>query len=153
LTQLLRQSTLIPKAVICPVCNKATIVVEYNNIELDYCVNCYGVWFDSDELELFLKSINLDTPDLLLSHILESAEVEAKEKKRRCPICRRKMKKTAIGDRPKITIDACIRKDGLWFDGGEVLQLVKELARKKPKGKEAEHRVLSFLGQAFQARD
>lgn len=137
---------------ICPVCNKAMIVVEYDNIELDYCLNCYGVWFDSDELELFLKSMNLDTPDLMLSHILGSVEAETAEKKRRCPICRRKMKKANIGDRPKVLIDACIRKDGLWFDGGEVLQLVKELAKKKPAGKEAQHRVLSFLGEVFEAR-
>ena len=137
---------------ICPVCNKATIVVEYNDIELDYCLNCYGVWFDSDELELFLKSMNLDTPDLLLSHILDSAEVETVEKKRRCPICRRKMKKTTLGDRPKITIDACIRKDGLWFDGGEVAQLVKELAKKKSAGREPHDKVINFIGEVFKAR-
>ena len=59
---------------ICPACKKDMIVVEYSNVELDYCLNCHGVWFDSDELELLLKSMNLDTPDLLLSHILDSAE-------------------------------------------------------------------------------
>jgi Zn-finger nucleic acid-binding protein len=42
------------------------IVVEYSNVELDYCLNCHGVWFDSDELELLLKSMNLDTHDLLI---------------------------------------------------------------------------------------
>jgi Zn-finger nucleic acid-binding protein len=137
---------------ICPVCSKDMIVVEYSNIELDYCLNCHGVWFDSDELELLLKCMNLDTPDLMLSHILGSAEAETGEKKRRCPICRRKMRKTTIGDRPKILIDVCTRKDGLWFDGGEVSQLVKEMAKKKPEGKEAHHKVISFLGEVFQAR-
>ena len=137
---------------ICPACKKDMIVVEYRHIELDYCLNCHGVWFDSDELELFLKSINLDATDMLLSHILVQEETETKEKKIRCPICRRKMRKTTLGDRPKIMIDACTRKDGLWFDGGEVLQLVKELAKKKPAGKEADHKVIGFLVEVFKAR-
>jgi Zn-finger nucleic acid-binding protein len=137
---------------ICPVCSKDMIVVEYSNIELDYCLNCHGVWFDSDELELLLKCMDLDTPDLMLDHILDSAEAETTEKERKCPICRRKMKKTTIGDRPQILIDICRLKDGLWFDGGEVSQLVKELAKKKPAGKEAQHKVISFLGEVFQAQ-
>jgi Zn-finger nucleic acid-binding protein len=137
---------------ICPVCSKDMIVVEYSNIELDYCLSCHGVWFDSDELELLLTCMNLDTPDLMLGNILDSTEAETAEKKRKCPICRRKMKKTTIGDHPKILIDACTQKDGLWFDGGEVSQLVKELAKKKPAGKEAQDKVISFLGEVFQAR-
>jgi Zn-finger nucleic acid-binding protein len=128
------------------------IVVEYSNVELDYCLNCHGVWFDSDELELLLKCLNLDTPDLMLSHTLDSEEAATAEKKIRCPICRRKMKKTTIGDRPEILIDACTRKDGLFFDGGEMYQLVKKLAKKKSLGQEAEDKVLSFLGEAFKDR-
>jgi len=128
------------------------IVIEYKNIELDHCLNCLGVWFDSDELELLLHCLELDTPDFLLSSILGHPDAESKEKQRKCPICRRKMKKTTIGDKPKILIDACIQKDGIWFDGGEVAQLVKELAKKKPVGKEAQHQVLSFLAETFKAR-
>jgi Zn-finger nucleic acid-binding protein len=55
---------------ICPACKKDMIVVEYSNVELDYCLNCHGIWFDSDELELLLKCLKLDAPDLMLSHIL-----------------------------------------------------------------------------------
>jgi Zn-finger nucleic acid-binding protein len=36
---------------ICPACKYDMIVVEYHNIELDYCNNCKGVWFDSGELQ------------------------------------------------------------------------------------------------------
>jgi len=138
--------------VICPACNKDMIVVEYSNVELDYCLNCHGVWFDSDELELFLKCMNLDTPDLLLGHILASTETGTSEKKKKCPICRRKMKKTTIGERPEILVDVCPQKDGLWFDGGEVAQLLKELAKKKPAGKEPQQKVIGFLGEVFRAR-
>ncbi len=137
---------------ICPACKKDMIVVEHSNVELDYCLNCHGVWFDSDELELLLKCLKLDAPDLMLSRILASMEAETREKRIRCPICRRKMMKTTIGDRPEILIDACTRKDGLWFDGGEIVELIKKLAKKKSLGKEAEDKVLSFLGEAFKDR-
>jgi Zn-finger nucleic acid-binding protein len=63
------------------------------------------------------------------------------------------MKKTTIGEHPEILIDACTRKDGLWFDGGEVAELIKELAKKKPVKEDVEQKVLSFLGDAFKARE
>jgi len=34
----------------CPVCNSLMIVVEHEKIELDYCLNCSGVWFDAEEV-------------------------------------------------------------------------------------------------------
>ena len=41
---------------ICPVCKKDMFVVEYKQIELDYCHTCKGVWFDAGELELLLET-------------------------------------------------------------------------------------------------
>jgi Zn-finger nucleic acid-binding protein len=62
------------------------------------------------------------------------------------------MKKTTIGEHPEILVDACTQKDGLWFDGGEVSQLLKELAKKQPAGQEPHHQVISFLGEVFKAQ-
>jgi Zn-finger nucleic acid-binding protein len=136
---------------ICPVCKYDMIVVEYQNIELDYCNSCKGVWFDSGELELLLKSYQLEEPKAFFDGILESQEASSPEKKRNCPICGHKMKKTVIGGQPEILIDVCRDKHGLWFDGGEVAQLIRYLAGKHtPKGDSREH-VISFLGEAFGA--
>jgi len=52
---------------ICPVCKCDMIVVEYHNIELDYCTTCKGVWFDSGELELLLESHGLEEAKLFES--------------------------------------------------------------------------------------
>lgn len=134
---------------ICPACRHDMIVVEHNQIELDYCTNCHGVWFDSGELELLLKSVGLEVEDLLTTNLLGSPEVESSEKKRKCPICGQKMKKTSIGQQPEILIDACQRGHGMWFDGGEVAQLIKQLAG-GPLGKTSSpQRVISFLREAF----
>jgi Zn-finger nucleic acid-binding protein len=136
---------------ICPVCKYDMIVVEYHNIELDYCNNCKGVWFDSGELELLLKSYGLEEPKAFFDGIFNSQEAASPEKKRNCPICGHKLKKTAIGGQPEILIDVCRDKHGLWFDGGEVTQLIRRLAGEHPpKGDSREH-VMSFLGEVFGA--
>jgi len=58
-----------------------------------------------------------------------------------------------LGEQPEILIDACQREDGLWFDGGELGQLVKQLA-KEPVGKpDSQHQVIAFLGEVFKARE
>ena len=138
---------------ICPVCNSDMIVVEHDDIELDYCSSCHGVWFDAEELELLLRSLNLESSELLLHTLLQSPETETPEKKRRCPICRQKMKKTTIGEEHKILLDACWSDDGLWFDGGEIVHLLKSLAEKKTGGQSSQEKVVSFLGETFQVGD
>jgi len=137
---------------ICPTCKSDMIVVEHNKIELDYCTNCHGVWFDSGELELLLESMSLEGPDTFLTDILDSAEAESSEKKRKCPICRQKMKKTIIGKELAILIDVCQQGDGLWFDGGEVGQLIRQLAGRSSENRGSQQRVITFLGEVFEAQ-
>ena len=41
----------------CPVCkNEPMIVLELNDVEIDYCLSCKGIWLDTGELELLLES-------------------------------------------------------------------------------------------------
>ena len=136
---------------ICPVCKYAMIVVEYHNIELDYCNSCKGVWFDSGELELLLESHSLEETKVFLDGILNSQEAVSSEKKRTCPVCGHKMKKTAIGEQPEILIDICRDEHGLWFDGGEVAQLIRHLAGKHPSKRDSSEQVISFLEEVFEA--
>jgi hypothetical protein len=136
---------------ICPVCKLDMIVLEYRNIELDYCNSCKGVWFDSGELELMLKSQNLEERQTLLDGILNSDEAASSEKKRNCPICGHKMKKTAIGEQPRILIDVCRHKHGLWFDGGEVAQLIRHLGGKHPPKGDSKGQVIRFLEEVLGA--
>jgi Zn-finger nucleic acid-binding protein len=136
---------------ICPVCKYDMIVVEYRNIELDYCTSCKGVWFDSGELELLLKSQGLEEPKAFFNGILNSQEAASSEKKRNCPICGHKMEKTAIGGQPEILIDVCRDKHGLWFDGGEVAQLIRRLAGEHPPKRDSRGPVISFLEEVFGA--
>jgi Zn-finger nucleic acid-binding protein len=136
---------------ICPTCREVMIVVEQDKIELDHCPNCLGVWFDAGELALMLERMGLDNGGFSLAVAIDLPEAETTEKKRRCPICGKKMKKVHIGREPKVLIDICTRGDGLWFDGGEVHQIIEQCARKPGAKAGSEERVLSFLGETFKA--
>jgi Zn-finger nucleic acid-binding protein len=137
--------------VICPVCKYDMIVVEYQNIELDYCNSCKGVWFDSGELDLLLKSYGLEEPKTFFDSIFSSQEAVSSERKRKCPMCGREMKKTAIGGQPEILIDVCRDRHGLWFDGGEVAQLIQRLTGEHPPKLDSREHIMSFLGEVFGA--
>jgi hypothetical protein len=140
-------------AMICPVCKNDMIDVEHERIELDYCTNCHGVWFDAEELELLLESMGVENHGLDLDNIWHSPETETEEKKRKCSICGQKMKKAAIGKEPEVLIDVCPQGDGLWFDGGEVGHLITRIAKKPSAKPDSEARVITFLGEVFHAQE
>lgn len=123
----------------CPRCKNPLIVLELSEIEIDYCNSCNGVWLDAGELELLLGDSH--AKDDLLNSFEE--DKNSQEQKLKCPICRSKMKKVLVGEGDKITIDACKQNDGLWFDEGELLDVIK-------KGSfEEDNRVVSLIKDMF----
>lgn len=49
----------------CPVCKEPMIVLELNEVEIDYCSSCRGIWLDAGELALLLE--DTEKKDRLLS--------------------------------------------------------------------------------------
>jgi len=125
--------------------------VEHQQIELDYCPNCEGTWFDSDELDLLLECAKLPSPELVIGKIVSLPVTGAGHEPLKCPICRQNMKEVAIGG-PAIHIDVCEREDGLWFDGGEMNALLTQLAGSSAAPDE-EQPVFEFLKEVFKARE
>lgn len=101
----------------CPVCKNAMITFELEEVEVDYCTGCAGIWLDAGELELLLGS-GEQANQLLSSFKIDK---HCAEKPRKCPICRKKMQKIIVGDtKPPLLLDKCPRAEGLWFDQGEL---------------------------------
>ena len=101
----------------CPACNNAMITLELEDVEIDYCTDCGGIWLDAGELELLLNEPD-KAKGLLDSFRIDS---ESDEKIRKCPICDKKMQKVVVGSsKPVLLIDKCRKGDGLWFDKGEL---------------------------------
>jgi Zn-finger nucleic acid-binding protein len=62
------------------------------------------------------------------------------------------MRKVNIGEKPKVLIDACPKGDGLWFDGGEVDQLISQLAEKPEQAADSHGHVMGFIGKVLKSR-
>lgn len=39
----------------CPNCNETLLMTHRNNIEIDYCPTCRGIWLDRGELDKLLE--------------------------------------------------------------------------------------------------
>jgi uncharacterized protein len=129
----------------CPVDKSDMIVVEHHRIELDFCLTCSGVWFDSGEINLLVNALKAQGAGLSGDELLKPQKATVSEDKRKCPICRKNMDKIWIGKDQKVLIDSCPAGDGLWFDGGELHQVLQQMSA--PGSKD----VISFLGEAFKA--
>jgi Zn-finger nucleic acid-binding protein len=89
------------------------ITLELAEVEVDYCTVCGGIWLDAGELELLLADAE-QTKELLDSFKIDS---DCAEKRRKCPICLKRMQKIIVGpSRPVLLLDKCPKGDGLWFD-------------------------------------
>lgn len=123
---------------ICPVCKEDMLILEYAQIELDYCPSCQGIWMDAGELELLLNF-----PDKLLDL---SAVEHAMKSKRRCPHCRKKMWVTKFPG-SDVDVDFCSRDGGLWLDKGELLEIAQSQT-----SDENLRKIKKFLGDLFKEK-
>ncbi len=105
----------------CPVCNNPLVILELNNVEIDHCTSCGGIWLDGGELEILLES-SIHKAELLASFNIDKS---ASEKKFKCPVCGKKMEKVLCGNDENILIDRCKHHHGLWFDQGELVDLLE----------------------------
>ena len=128
----------------CPVCKNAMITLELADVEIDYCTDCSGIWLDAGELELLLADAET------AQQLLQSFKIDRHnpENPRKCPICLKKMQKIIVGhEKPRLLIDKCKKGHGLWFDNGE-LQDIIERAQLDPESK-----IQKLLADMFGAQD
>lgn len=94
-------------------------VVEFQDVEVDYCPSCRGCWLDDGELGLLLHGDPARRPQLPL-RLLANGE-------RGCPRCGDAMRQANI-EGTGVTVDTCPRQHGLWLDGGELRRLINAVA-------------------------
>jgi Zn-finger nucleic acid-binding protein len=120
------------------------MVVEREEIEVDWCLACHGLWFDEGELELLGEKAGrvLDVEDLGR----RSGRVAAAGK-RRCPRCPRRLERLDF-DGPegaRVVVDRCAQH-GFWLDQGELGLLMRRLEKRTETN---EGLVIEFLGETF----
>lgn len=115
----------------CPKCNSELKTIENRGIEVDYCEECKGVWFDFseiDELSDTIKEFNIVNPRI---ENLKLAEIN--EEIRKCPRCGSEMDKVTMSGKPPV-FDFCPFNHGYWFDAKELEEYTRNnmTAVKKP---------------------
>ncbi len=111
------------------------IILEFNQVEVDYCTSCEGTWLDQGELELML---DMKSEPLDLSGIVKS-----QKSARRCPRCRKKMQK-GLFPQTEVEVDMCPRDGGLWLDKGELVLIAESRSSAS-----AVKKVADFFGGLF----
>ena len=125
----------------CPKCKKELIAVERNEVELDYCIFCEGFWFDYGEWNILTKKLISENLMLESEDLYKIPVVVTGEKKKRCPVCGRKMEKFLLFD---VILDRCPDKHGVWFDKKELSTCINKMYSKSDKNQR-----ISFLGEVF----
>ncbi len=100
----------------CPKCQTDMEKIEYEEVTVDRCLGCKGLWFDMLEHEK-LKGI----PG---SEIIDSGDPETGRKYNEidevnCPVCRARMIRMVDKDQPHIWYESCGVCYGVFFDAGE----------------------------------
>ncbi len=87
-------------------------------IELDQCASCNGIWFDVKELDQYLaeKLLILDAP-----RVKDYGELNKKDGP--CPRCHQMMKKKPAPKGGGFTVDVCEKCHGVWLDSSELDRL------------------------------
>jgi Zn-finger nucleic acid-binding protein len=101
----------------CPKCKTNLETISYENIEVDRCPKCGGIWFDAMEAEELKKikgSEKLDTIEPAVGH-----QYNRMIKQINCPRCQTKMQKILDIDRYSIWYEQCVTCSGIWLDAGE----------------------------------
>ena len=103
----------------CPACGSPLEAVQIQDIEIDQCPQCRGVWFDHIEIDEILAIPKL--PARLTSQELYRDPPELiPEGERSCPRCSESLKTIHVDD---VTLDACASCKGFFADIGEVDRL------------------------------
>ena len=101
----------------------------FHQVQVDYCPECLGLWFDKGELLLAKddKDHQLQWSDFDLWR--DKSKFSVLKIDKRCPVCRIPFTQVHYDD-SKVRIDFCKHCQGIWLDRGEFKQIIIYLIRK-----------------------
>ena len=100
----------------CPKCKSETLAdFRIDDVTVDRCSSCDGIWFDADELVQLLADDAKQVASLRRGGMRE----ELGGKKGRCPRDAEELLRVYSAVDKTVIIDACPECRGIWLDGGE----------------------------------
>lgn len=89
---------------------------------IDSCPECFGLWFDGEELKRFFESPGLSNRILEEDALTAVPAGPVQREERLCPQCRTRLQRSGLGD---VSLDYCLSCQGIWMDHGELNRVVK----------------------------
>jgi len=99
----------------CPKCNEAMELIKCDEVEIDRCVACHGIWFDRGEAEAMSKqwiAEFVDTGDPDVGEKMDSIDTV------NCPRCSKLMRCYFDISESQLQYEEC-DEHGKFFDAGE----------------------------------
>ena len=115
---------------ICPDCRinlRSVDVGKNGSFLVEKCFECYGLFFDNQELERMLEERmkNSYWIDYYKVHsLLQNPRHHDAVVYRRCPVCSELMQRKNYKKHSGVIMDVC-EADGVWLDAGELKQLLE----------------------------
>lgn len=114
---------------VCPKCDIQLIIARFRDVEVDVCPSCSGIWMDRGEIAELMRQTGA-TPDDSIIRSTEAKGRHARGKKNLCPRCDALLLEIEIrcpqpgAEQPPIILERCPHRHGIWFDKGEMEQLL-----------------------------
>jgi membrane associated rhomboid family serine protease/Zn finger protein HypA/HybF involved in hydrogenase expression len=104
---------------ICPHCHDHHLEpVHHENVELDACVHCGGLWFDRNELDKVVRTHDPDYPHE--GPIVEKLGQKLGKTENQCPRCQEALTTYQIKSGNELKIDVCQSCHGVWLEKEEL---------------------------------
>jgi PAT family beta-lactamase induction signal transducer AmpG len=104
----------------CPKCRADMEQVFVDDIEVDRCSSCHGLWFDSGELS---KLRNKEAAAVLDIGDIKTGKKQNRIEHYRCPRCAGPMNRLVDPEQTHIWFEQCGSCRGTFFDAGELTDL------------------------------
>ncbi len=114
---------------ICPNKHQELEKILFHNVEVDYCPECLGVWFNKNELAYAKDDKDEQLNWLDFDIWRDKGRFEIFQIEKRCPVCRIPFVQVKYDD-SSVKIDFCKMCQGIWLDRGEFKQIIVYLKKK-----------------------
>ena len=116
----------------CPRCYRLLEEIALDNLRVDACPGCGGVWFDEGELARLAQTGAAALRQL--EDRYRGLGLGGRRAEVLCPVCRKPLMRSAFPHAPQTELDSCRACRGVWVDEGELAALadsIDRMARKR----------------------
>lgn len=108
----------------CPTCKTSLRVDHYEQIEIDRCDTCNGLWLDDREMMAIIRKRDTKASQTILTEVLSNAHrglpAQTGQDPRGCPRCSGPLKQLNHSYSSGIILDSCPKGHGVWLDEHEL---------------------------------